>query len=176
MRVTIKVDNFIRLKQSHTGTVIPARLPRLSSYLAGDAGEIHYSFSGRSRSDAAGSQKNSIKCIIYGWFFLIDPISLEAVRHDLQIESTLVVVKDESMLPPLELEADDEDYIVCDGEMDVLERVEEEILLDLPAAAIHAAVAVAPGKAAGKVAGPSLGPATTRKNSPFAKLAELKKK
>lgn len=176
MEVTLKLDSFTRLKQSCAGSLAPGSLVRLANYLAGDEGEIHYVFSGNRQSDAAGSQKNSIKCIIYGWFFLIDPVTLEPVRHDLQIESTLVVVKDESMLPPLELEADDEDYIVCDGEMNVLERVEEEILLDLPATAISSAVMGKSRKTAAMGARPSSAPAAIKKNSPFARLAELKKK
>lgn len=176
MEATLKVDSFTRLKQSCAGSVEPANLRRLAGYLQGDEGEIHYVFTGNRVSDAAGSQRNSIKCIIYGWFFLIDPVTLEPVRHDLQIESTLVVVKDESMLPPLDMEADDEDFIVCDGEMDVLERVEEEILLDLPVTAIRSAVTGKSGKTVVAGARPSSAPAATKKNSPFAKLAELKKK
>lgn len=177
MHQTIKVDSFTRLKHVCSGTVSPAALPRLTGYLASEDGEVSYAFTGNTRTDASGSQKNSIKCIIYGWFFLTDPNSLEPVRHDLQIESTLVVVKEESMLPPLDLETDDEDYIVCAGEMDLLERMEEEILLDLPATAIQSG----PSAAARKVAvkgnkASSAVPAVTKKNSPFAKLAELKKK
>lgn len=174
MRETIKVDSFTRLGQVCSGAVAPGQLPRLAGYLADAGGEVSYTFSGHLRTDPAGSQKNSIKCIIYGWFFLTDPISLEPVRHDVQIQSKLVLVKDESMLPPLELEADDEDYIVCSGEMDVLERVEEELLLDLPVTAISVTAA---GKArTGNSSASVAAPTAVKKNSAFAKLAELKKK
>lgn len=174
MRETIKVDSFTRLGHVCSGTVAPRELPRLAEYLPEAGGEVSYTFTGRLTTDASGSQKNSIKCIIYGWFFLTDPVSLEPVRHDLQIESTLVLVKDESMLPPLELEAEDEDHIVCAGEMDVLERVEEEVLLDLPITAISVTVAgkVRTGNCPASVPAPT----AVKKNSAFAKLAELKKK
>jgi uncharacterized protein len=172
MSETIQVDRFTRLKQTVSGKFLPVQLPRLAEYLAGEEGELNYSLTGQQTSDAAGSQKRSVKCIISGWFLLFDPVTLQPSRHELAIESKLTLVRDETELPPLELELDDEDYVVCGGEMDVLAVIEEEVLLDLPAAQ---AVGIATsGQKPAKQAAPATAPG--KKISPFAKLAELKKK
>ena len=134
MSELIQIDRFTRLNQSVSGKFAPEQLPRLAAYLAGRDGEINYLLAGQQTSDAAGSQKRSVKCIISGWFLLVDPVTLLPSCHELAIESKLVLVRDETELPPLELESDDEDYVVCGNEMDVLATVEEEVLLDLPAA------------------------------------------
>jgi len=176
MSAIIQVERFTRQNQSISGHYAPGELSRLAEYLAGDEGEIQFSLTGSEATDLAGSQKRCIKCIISGWFLVADPATLKPLRHDLAIESRLVVVKDEAGLPPLELESADEDYVICGSEMNVMERIEEEILLDLPSA-----LARRPGPAGksaksvnAKTATP--GNATNAKISPFARLAELKKK
>ncbi len=177
MSDVILIDRFTRQNMTVSGRFSPQELPRLAEYLAGSDGEIVYSLTGSLSTDLTGSQKRSIKCIISGWFLLADPVTSQAMRHECGIGSRLVVVGAESELPPLEMESDDEDYIVCGADLNVMERVEEEILLDLPAAF---------GGQIGPVSGPTALPNTvTRatipgavagKISPFAKLAELKKK
>jgi uncharacterized protein len=183
MNTPISVDRFTRQKQTISGAFAPREFERLAEFLAGDDGEIQYLLAGNVETDAAGSLKRRIKCIISGWFFLADPVTLKPVRHDINIESRLVLVASEADLPPLEMEADDEDYIVCGSELDAKERVEEEILLDLPGAysAVTGQAVMVPqsakGKVETKVAGrtvAALPPVT--KISPFAKLADLKKK
>jgi uncharacterized metal-binding protein YceD (DUF177 family) len=170
MSEKIQIDRFTRLKQSVSGKFSPGELPRLAEYLAGTGGEIHYSMTGSADADATGRQTRRVKCIISGWFLLADPATLKPERQALAIESWLVVVRDESQLPPLEAEADDEDYIVCGDEMDVLERIEEEVLLNLPANAVHTG---AVGSPAVKASGPV---GAQEKVSPFAVLAKMKKK
>ena len=179
MSETIHIERFTRQEKSISGRYAPAQLDRLADYLAGEDGEIRYTFSGSEATDPAGGQKRRVKCIISGWFLVLDPDTYKPVRHDLNIESRLVVVRDESELPPLELESTDEDYVICTTEMNVMERVEEEILLDLPSSlirgggesgkAVKSATSVKPDASA-------LGSATSARVSPFARLVELKKK
>lgn len=176
MSEIIQVERFTRQKQSISGTYAPGQLTRLAEYLAGEEGEIRYALSGHEDSDLGGSQKRCIKCIISGWFLVTDPGSLKPTKHHLAIESSLVVVRDESRLPPLELESEDEDYIVCWPEMNVMERIEEEILLDLPSAL---AMCTQPaGKREGFASANAGMPdnAPNARISPFAGLAGLKKK
>lgn len=174
MAAMLNVDRFTRFGESVSGQYSPAQLRRLAEYLAGEEGEIRYSLSGSMVADIAGSQKRCVKCTIYGWFFTEDPVTLVPTRRELAIESRLILVRNESELPPLELESEDEDYVVCDAEMDVMERIEEEILLDLPPAyAGHrdgAKAAVRNALPAEPASGGSI------VVSPFARLAELKKK
>lgn len=185
MSKTINVDRFTRLKQSVTGKLAPAELPRLAQFLADEDGEISYTMTGNLAVDPAGGQERRVKCIIYGWFLLSDPVTLAPTRHSLDIASSLILVHDETELPPLEMESEDEDYIVCGSELDIAERVEEEILLNLPANAVNRSEMFAPGSASstgggiGRVKTKVTADAQTaegKKISPFAKLAGLKKK
>ena len=189
MSPTINVDRFTRLKQTITGKFKPQELTNLAEYLAGDEGEINYSMAGQLVVDLTGSQERRVKCIIYGWFLLSDPLTLAAVRYTLDINSSLILVKDESELPPLDMESDSEDYIICGANMQVAERVEEEILLNLPAHAVRRSEPNGSGaarsaeskgdvvdKSPTSAKAPEVPVAEGKKISPFAKLAELKKK
>lgn len=185
MSLTINTDRFTRLNQSISGTFLPHELAGLTEYLAGEGGEINFSLSGALSVDQSGSPERRIKCIIYGWFSLIDPVTLAVVRHTLDINSSLVLVEDESGLPPLELESENEDYIVCGTNMVVAQRVEEEILLSLPAQTVSYTAMLEMGlDRPGIGTNISVGNATKLNvpvtngevKSPFAKLAEWPKK
>ena len=103
-----------------------------------------------------------------------------------------MLVNNESDLPPLEEEAEDEDYVALGEELDVEELVEEEILLDLPFWAIAKDSKAKEKPSKGTKSDPrtkqksdkkpanivfeELGdPLATPKSSPFAQLAKLKK-
>ena len=184
MSLIINIDRFTRLKRSVNGKFLPHTLPRLAEFLAGEEGVINYSVVGNLAVDATGGQECRVKCIIYGWFLLSDPVTLAAVRYPLEINSSLILVKDETDLPPLEMESDNVDYIVCGTEMDLLERVEEEILLSLPAYAVNRSEMIESReeRTLGSGNRPTIAKvfeapfAEGKKISPFAKLAELKKK
>ena len=88
MSKTINVDRFTRLKQSVTGKLAPAELPRLAQFLADEDGEISYTMTGNLAVDPAGGQERRVKCIIYGWFLLSDPVTLAPTRHSLDIASS----------------------------------------------------------------------------------------
>lgn len=185
MSPTINTDRFTRLKQSITGTFAPHKLPGLTEYLAGEDGEINFSMAGAVTVDQSGSQERRIKCIIYGWFLLIDPVTLAVKRHTLDINSSLILVEDESGLPPLELESENEDYVVCGANMDVAQRVEEEVLLSLPSQTVsYKAMIEMKNDQQGIETNNSAGNATKlnvpanngEKSSPFAKLAEWQRK
>ncbi len=175
MTTKISVDRFTRTAQVIAGQCTAASLSRLKPFLALPEGEIDYTLSGAESVDASGGRVKRVKCIITGWFFLLDPKTLEPEHHDLAIESRLVVVNEESELPPLEDEAADEDYVALGAEFEVEALIEEEILLDLPLWAItakpdKASVARGEGRKQNGVDG-----APAKKPSPFAKLATLKK-
>ena len=179
MSQTINIDRFTRLKQSVAGRFVPHVLPGLTEYLAGEDGEINYSMAGNLAVDLTGRQERRVKCIIYGWILLFDPVTLASVRYKLDINSSLILVTDESALPPLEMESENEDYIVCGGTMDVGARIEEEILLSLPAHAVkRGGLNVGDRRElSGKSAKMTDAPvAAENKLFPFAKLAALKKK
>jgi uncharacterized metal-binding protein YceD (DUF177 family) len=176
MSAIIQIDRFTRQSQFVSGKYAPGQLPRLAEHLAGEEGEILFSMTGSEITELAGSQKQRIKCIISGWFLVVDPGSLKPVRHDFAIESRLVLVKDESALPPLEFESEDEDYIICGPEMNVMDRIEEEILLDLPLAFAGRPEAGGKWPKSGAVKAVFAGNGQNVRLSPFARLEELKAK
>ena len=91
---------------------------------------------------------------------------MDTFRHPVSIDDRLVLVEDESQLPPLEEESDTEDYLVVDGPLDVLELVEDAVLLALP---------MMPRKPGLEHAEAPAKDDPEPKASPFAKLSSLKK-
>jgi uncharacterized protein len=181
--ITVSADRLTRLNETVEGSVSLTQLPDLVDFLASEKGEIHYRFVGKLLTDQLARQKRVVKCIISGWFEVSDRVSLLPTRFDLAIDSTLVLVESESALPPLEEEADDEDYVVCGAEFDVLARIQEEILLALPAATprkMSKAENEAEKRAnprSKSLASPTIDEMTDQKLvSPFAKLAALKRR
>jgi hypothetical protein len=177
MSSKLNLEQFTRQKQTISGDFVPTSLPRLKPFLAGKEGEISYTVMGTEAPDAAGRRIRRLKCIISGWFLVADPDSLEPQQYDLSIKSSLVLVNEESELPPLEDELPDEDYVALGPEIDLQDLIEEEILLDLPLWAIAVEKQVGAKKSAKKATGVDVikVPAMAEKKvSPFSKLAALK--
>ncbi len=146
----------------HEGSIRPGDLPRLAESLANGEGELRYRIS--ARLDLQRRQLAS--CIIEGFVFLTCRSTLDTFRHPVSIDDRLVLVDDESRLPPIEEESDTEDYLVADSPLDVRELVEDAVILALPM------MPRKPGlewKEAQAKADPEGRP------SPFAKLSSLKK-
>ena len=145
--------------QVFKGTARLDDLPRLEEALANADCEIRYEVAAR----LDPQRRKVVSCIIEGFVFLTCQTTLEAFRHAISIADRLVLVDDESGLPPIEEESDAEDYLVADAPLDVLDLVEDAVLLALPM------VPRKPGAAEVKLA------AKDARESPFAALAGLKK-
>jgi uncharacterized protein len=143
------------------GTVDLEDFPRLEESLANDQIDLKYKVIARLDKQ----RRKVVSCIIEGFVFLTCQSTLEEFRHGISIDDRLVLVDDESQLPPIEEESDAEDYVVSDGPLDVLDLVEDAVLLALPM------VPRKPGLDEGRGAEEAKEP----KESPFAKLASLKK-
>jgi len=145
-----------------SGTFTPAELDRLEDSLASGEGELRY----RIGAVLDRQRRKVVSCIIEGFVFLTCQTSLEAFRHEISISDRLVLVDDDSQLPPVEAETDEEDYLVADEPLDIRDLVEDAVLLALPM------VPRKPGleSAKGGVTQP------VPKESPFAALAGLKKR
>lgn len=191
MTSKLNLERFIRQQQSISGDFLPMQLPRLKPFLTGKEGQIQYTVTGSETVDAAGRRARRLKCTILGWFLVADPETLEPQQYDLSIQSRLVLVNEESELPPLEDEPADEDYVTLGEEIDIQELIEEEILLDLPLWAIAVEKQGHAKKISGKKSkvnvrdessnddSSSSNPISDssikeKKASPFAKLAALK--
>ena len=144
------------------GKVDPEDFPRLAESAADDRIDLKYKVIAR----LDPQRRKVVSCIIEGFVFLTCQTTLEAFRHGISIEDRLVLVDDESQLPPIEEESDAEDYLVADGPLDVLDLVEDAVLLALP---------MVPRKP-GLDEAAQVETAKEPKESPFAKLASLKKR
>jgi uncharacterized protein len=173
----VSVDQLIRSGQGLSGACRPRELTALVDFLATDRGEITFELRGKLVQDQLGSEKKRLQCIISGWFEVLDAITLTPTRFSLDIDSRVVLVSSEDQLPPLETEPDDEDYIVCGQEFDVLAHVQEEVLLALPTSVPRTVVTAGKPQSKTRSAKAPVNQAlqTERESSPFAKLSALRK-
>ena len=144
------------------GKVDLADFPRLEESLADDRIDLKYKVIARLDRQC----RKVVSCIIEGFVFLTCQTTLEAFRHGISIDDRLVLVDDESQLPPIAEESDAEDYLVADAPLDVLDLVEDAVLLALP---------MVPRKPGLEEGGAGVAPKEPRE-SPFAQLASLKKR
>jgi uncharacterized protein len=145
------------------GSFTPADLERLEDSVASGEGELRY----RITALQDKHRRKRLSCIIEGFVFLTCQSSLEAFRHEVAISDRLVLVDDESQLPAVEEESDEEDYLVADEPLDIRDLVEDAVLLSLP---------MVPRKPGLELEQGALGDPAPAKQSPFAALAELKKR
>lgn len=143
--------------------IAPGDLPRLADLLANGEGELHY----RVSAQLDGQGRKVVSCIIEGFVFLTCQASLDTFRHPVSIEDRLVLVEEESHLPPMEEESDTEDYLVADEPLDVLELVEDAVILALPMMPRKPGLEGEKSRGASEVPDPG--------TSPFAKLSSLKR-
>ena len=128
----VNTDTFTRLEKKVEGMVEPASLPRLREALFSPDGEINYRIEGRVVTGPDGSRQPRLRCTIAGWVTLQCQATLKALRHDLNTDSRMILVAREEELPPLEEEAENEDYIVVGPELDLTALLEDEVILNLP--------------------------------------------
>jgi uncharacterized protein len=144
------------------GSLDLEEFPRLEESLANDRIDLKY----KVIACLDKQRRKTVSCIIEGFVFLTCQTTLEAFRHAISIDDRLVLVDDESQLPPIEEESDAEDYVVADEPLDVLDLVEDAVLLALP---------MVPRKPGLEEA---MGARITKdpRESPFAALESLKKR
>jgi uncharacterized protein len=159
----IHPDRLSEKPQVFEGSFTPADLGRLEDSLANNDGELRY----RITANLDRQRRKVASCIIEGFVFLTCQSSLEAFRHEISVQDRLVLVDDESQLPPVEEENDVEDYLVADEPLDIRDLVEDAVLLALP---------MVPRKPGLEEAKGGAGEAAAVKESPFAALASLKRK
>jgi uncharacterized protein len=145
------------------GRFVPADLERLEESLANGDGELAY----RITAGLDPQRRKVVSCIIKGFVFLTCQTSLEAFRHEISVNDRLVLVDEESQLPPVEEENDTEDYLVAGEPLDIRDLVEDAVLLALPMVPRKPGLAQ-PREEDAKPQSP--------RESPFAALASLKKR
>ncbi len=144
-----------------TGTLSPGDLPRLRELLAAPEGELRYRVSARLDS----KRRKVVLCTINGFAQLTCQATMLEFRHEIAVDDRLVLVDEESALPPIETESEEEDFVVAEWLLDVRNLVEDAVILALPMIPrMPGAVASTPGPEG----------ADPRKESPFAALKRPK--
>ena len=144
------------------GTFKPDELERLEDSVANGEGELRYHIT----AALDPQRRKVVSCIIKGFVFLTCQASLEAFRHEISVDDRLVLVDEESQLPPVEEESDTEDYLVADEPLDIRDLVEDAVLLALP---------MVPRKPGLEEPREGDGTPAVERPNPFAALASLKK-
>ncbi|QJR11130.1 hypothetical protein DSM104443_02201 [Usitatibacter rugosus] len=110
------------------GVLKPGELPRVADLVASPEGELRYEVSGFLDKQ----RRKLVSCIIKGFAQLTCRVSMEDFRYDIDVEDRLVLVDDESALPPIEMESEEEDFVVAEVPLDVRNLVEDAVILALP--------------------------------------------
>lgn len=141
-------------------------LPRLADLLAVPAGAAQWKLAGAMvrtvLAEAGGAMEPRLELDVSTTLVLRCQRCLEALDWPLELHAALWPVRAGQPIADEELDNDDFDAIEVDGELDVGELVEDEILLALPIAPRHENCAS------------SLNGNGANKESPFAALASLR--
>jgi uncharacterized protein len=148
---------FARGRKCLEGDIALSRLERLQDLLASTEGAVHFKLTGFVNEGAAPG----LRCEVQGALKLLCQRCLEPMDYRLQVDSSLLLARDEQALDDDDPEAPD--CIPIQRDLPVAALVEDEILLALPMAPHHAED-VCRGRPA----------ADTGKLHPFAALARLK--
>lgn len=144
------------------GTFKPGELEGVDDLVANGEGELHY----RVTAGPDRQRRKVVSCIIEGFVFLECQATMDVFRHSVRVEDRIVLVDREEQLPPIEVEGDDEDYVVAHGPMDVRDLVGDAVILALP---------MIPRKPGMEAAEPQDPAPVTDRPSPFAALKGLKR-
>lgn len=159
-RIVIDSKVFAREARLLEGELPVASLGRVLDLVVDSTGRLRYRIEGL--VDPRG--KLQIRLWLDGSLSVRCQRCLERVIYPVNICSLLEFVDDENELTQEDLEDDSRDFLAADKELDVVALIEDEIILDLPAAPRHDSCALpVAGFEAGKV-------------SPFSVLQGLKGK
>ena len=164
MAVPLVIDSldFVCKAEVRRGKIAIAGFQRLQDYLASNSGELGYAVTGV--LDANG--RPVLRVDIQGIVNLQCQRCLEELKHVLDIHTELLLAQNEQELQHFD-EDESLDCILAQPDMDVLSLIEDEIILGLPVSPRHEqSRCTSGGREDGKA---------TRKVSPFAALAALKK-
>jgi uncharacterized protein len=163
-QVVINSIEFARNGESLNGSIAAANLSRLQDFLFSSSDMLEYTLTGK----RGENDKLFLVCAVKGMLQLKCQRCLGALAFPVDFDSELELIDDEQVLPALENEDELTDAIKVDPNMDVLALVEDEVLLGLPMAPMHASGVCKTGGNFGQV--------KTDKQNVFSALAALKTK
>ena len=133
-QVVINSVEFARNGASLNGRIAVEKLSRLQDLLSSNDGMLEYSLTGKQGDNG----RLYLVCVVKGVLHIRCQRCLDALDYPVSLESELELAEGEPSLTVLVNEEDLADAIPADTELDVLALVEDEVLLDLPIAPMHA--------------------------------------
>lgn len=132
-QLTIDTLEFARRGKCLEGQVAVSDMPRLQDLLLSRNGSLNYKLHGSINAEA----RPRLRLEVDGLLVMECQRCLGELEFPVNIAATLELVMDEESLIPVEEEEDSVDLVSAEPTMDVLAMVEDEVLLNLPAAPAH---------------------------------------
>lgn len=133
-QVVINSIEFARNGETLSGSVAVEDLGRLRDLLFSGEGKLDYILTGRRGENG----KLFLKCAAKGMLLLKCQRCLDVLSYPVSFESDLELIEDGQEATGVVHEDELTDAVKADPNMDVLALVEEEVLLGLPMAPMHA--------------------------------------
>jgi len=133
-QVVVNSIELARNGASLSGRIAVEKLSRLQDLLSSNDGMLEYSLTGKQGDNG----RLYLVCVVKGVLHIRCQRCLDALDYPVSLESELELAEGEPSLTVLVNEEDLADAIPADTELDVLALVEDEVLLDLPIAPMHA--------------------------------------
>ncbi len=163
----IEPAEFARRGEVRSGSVAAGSLPRLAAATLDPDARLEWQASGEFGTVPGAITSSGrgafLDLAVSGVVKLACQRCLEAFEWPVEVDVRILMVPESEPLPDEELEVEDFDAIPVGRELNLAELIEDELLLNLPLAPMHAQCAL-PGPAE-----------NSGKQSPFAALAQLKR-
>jgi len=135
MHALARIDGFefaaSGLRQA--GRLRVSALARLHDRLASRDGELDYEVAGV----RDGQGRAGLRIRAGGVLQIVCPRCMQEMRHPVSIDETVLLAESQGALDSQSLEADGPEWILASRNMDVVELLEDELILDLPAVLNH---------------------------------------
>ena len=172
----VDTHDFTRLGESASGRLTPEALPRLSSMLVSQDGELDWQLEGRSDLRADGSRESFMDLRFSARLTMQCARCLEPLEIALADRHTYRLGGSESQADREDADDDEHDLLVSSRRFDLAGLIEDEAIMALPSAPhhpdCHAPQADDARDARSSQEGE--GAASPEKSSPFASLASLR--
>jgi len=172
----VDTHDFTRLGESASGRLTPEDLPRLSSMLVSQDGELDWQLEGRSDLRADGSRESFMQLGFSARLTMQCARCLEPLEIVIADRHTYRLVGNETQADREDADDDEHDLLVSSRRFDLAGLIEDEAIMALPSAPHHpdCRAPLVDDAQDGRLIQDGEGSASSEKSSPFASLASLR--
>ena len=172
----VDTHDFTRLGESASGRLTPDDLPRLSSMLVSQDGELDWQLEGRSDLRADGSRESFMQLGFSARLTMQCARCLEPLEIVIADRHTYRLVGNETQADREDADDDEHDLLVSSRRFDLAGLIEDEAIMALPSAPHHpdCRAPLVDDAQDGRLTQDGEGSASSEKSSPFASLASLR--